>query len=151
MTLQMPSIPSGKPSIFAGAKVHQTRQALAAEIRETIEILLKSTYVPGYTDTLRKYLAAVEPGRVRDPARLPVSSTGPNSKAATKIGCVYARLSFLIQLFWDQVLDKTDNAAQIRGHLADLRAWATCGIDKCRLAGNPQDGYWLEVSSAKPR
>jgi hypothetical protein len=145
MTLRMPSVPAGKPPIFADAKAHQTHQALATEIRETIETLLKNTYVPGYIDTLRKYLTAIEPGRVRDPARLPVPSMGPTSRVATNIGCVYARLSWLIQLFWDQVLDGADNTAQIRGYLIDLRAWAVCGIDKCRLVGNPRDGWMLEV------
>ncbi|MEN6534506.1 MAG: hypothetical protein ABFD89_12635 [Bryobacteraceae bacterium] len=142
----MPSVPAPKGFHFENVEAYRTRQALAAEIRETVEALIASTYVSGYLDTLRKYLAAIEPGTVRDFARLPVPASSPcDARGRTNIACVYAKLSFLIQLFWDQALDGTNNAGVIRGHLADLRAWAAHGIDKCVRVGNEREGWTLQA------
>ena len=146
--LQMPRIPQPKGFRFENVEAHQLRQQLAAEIRETIMVLIKSTYIASYADTLYKYADVITPGDVRDHARLPVPSARPNDMrdSRTNIAVVYARLSYLIQLFWDTCLDGTDNATEIRRHLMDLRAIASYGIDRCRRVGNPREGYWLEVA-----
>ena len=146
MTLQLPHVPPVvKGFHFEGVEQHQLRQTLAAEIRETIEALVRSTYVPGWQGIFYKFRDCIESGRVRDPARLPYQVQGPNDTAGTKIGCVYARLSWVIQAYWDLCLDGKDNAARIRGYLGDLREIATCGIDRCRLSGDVRHGYWLEI------
>jgi len=147
MTLQLPHVPPVvKGFQFTGVAEHQTRQALAVEIRQTIEALIKSTYVPGWQSMFYKFIDCIPSGTVRDLARLPYPVQGPNDTAGTKIGVVYARLSFIIQRYWDQCLDGTDNAARIRGYLGDLREIAAYGIDRCRLSGDVRHGYWLEVS-----
>lgn len=142
--LQIPRVPTVKTGFyFEGVAEHQLKQQLAAEIRETIKALIESTYVPGWQEMLYKFINCIESGQVRDLARLPYPTNGPNSTAATPIGCVYARLSWTIQLFWSQCLDGTDNTAQIRTYLFSLRQIAMVGIDKCKMLGNPREGYWL--------
>ena len=143
--LQMPRIPPAKGFRFENVEAHQLRQQLAAEIRETIMVLIKSTYVPAWQDMFRRFADCIEPGSVRDNARIPYPVTSPNDRHGTQIGCVYARLGWVIKLYWDMHFDGVNNTGLIRGLLADLRAWAARGIDKCKLAGSPRDGYWLEV------
>lgn len=149
--LQLPRVPPVvKGFHFEGVEAHQLRQTLAAEIRETIEALIKSTYVPGWQSVLYKFRDCVEPGQVRDPARLPYPVAGPNDTAGTKIGCIYARLSWVIQAFWSLCLDNaTENAPRIRGYLEGLHEIAACGIDRCRIEGDVRHGYWLEVPDVK--
>jgi hypothetical protein len=91
-----------------------------------------------------KFINCVEPGAVRDNARIPYPALGPNDRRGTNIGCVYARLGWIVKLYWDMCFDGVNNAGPIRGLLADLRAWAACRIEKCKMVGNPRDGYWLE-------
>jgi len=145
MMLHIPRVPTVKGFSFGNVEAHQTRRALAVEIRATIEALLKSTYAPGWQGMFYKFIDCIEPGRERDLARLPYPSDSPNDRRGTNIGCVYARLSFLIQLYWSQCLDGADNTERVRACLNDLRGWAARGIDKCKMAGNPRDGYWLEI------
>jgi hypothetical protein len=145
MTLSIPRVPPAPGFKFEGVKEHKTRQALAAEIKETIEALIKSTYVPSWQGMFYGFMNCIEPGSVRNLSRLPYQAAGPNDTAGTKIGCVYAGLSWVIQLYWDQCLDGKDNTAQIRQHLADLRIPVACGIDRCKLCGSPRTGYWLSV------
>jgi hypothetical protein len=147
MTLQIPRVPSPESTGFhfdaAAVQAHQTRQALAEEIRGTIRTLIASIHIPGYKDTLRKFLDAVEPGSVRDWARLPYVASGPYDKTGTKIGVVCARLSWVIQHFWDVCFDGADYSLCIEESCRDLRAWAVYGIDKCELCGNSRLGYCL--------
>lgn len=146
MTLQLPRVPAPKTGFhFDGVAEHQTRQALVAEIRETIEALIKSTYVPGWQVMFYKFIDCLAPGTVRDDARLPYPTAGPNDRAGTKIGCVYARLSWVIQLYWAQCFEGADNTERIRYCLDDLQQWAARGVDKCRIEGDVRQGYWLGV------
>lgn len=146
MTLQLPHVPPiVKGFRFEGVQEHQLRQTLATEIRQTIEVLIKSTYVPSWQGVFYKFRDCIEPGRMQDLARLPYPTNGPNSTAATKIGVVYARLSWCIQLYWAQCLEGAGNTERLRNYLDDLRQWATVGIEKCEIKGNPKDGYWLGV------
>lgn len=145
MTLQLPRVPAPKSFRFDGVAEYQLRQTLAAEIRETVEALIRSTYVPGWQSMYYKFINCLEPGAVRDNARIPYPALGPNDRRGTNIGCVYARLGWIVKLYWDMCFDGADHAVTIRQYLADLRSWAACGVEKCKLAGNPRDGYWLEV------
>ncbi len=146
MTLQLPHVPPVVRGFhFEGVAEHRTRQALAAEIKETIEALIKSTYVPGWQGVFYEFIECISPGTVWNAARLPYPVPGPNDTAGTKIGVVYARLSFVIQAYWSQCLDGADNTARIRGYLGDLREIAAYGIDRCRLSGDVRHGYWLSV------
>lgn len=150
MPLKMPRIPAPEGFHFKDVAGHQLRRALAKEIRETIKILCKSVCVPGYPSTLQKYLAVIEPGAVKDPARLPVPSSGPwDMGGKTNIGCVYARLGWVIQLYWELCLNGANNTRDIRKYLADLRAWAAAGIDKCAHVGSSREGWTLEVTPCK--
>jgi hypothetical protein len=143
VSLQLPKVPAPKGFHFAGVREHQLRQELADEIRQTIMYMVRQTYIPSYVDTLRRFLSVVESGEIRDPARLPYRASGPNDIHGTKIGCVYARLSFVIQLYWRQCLDGQDNAEHIRMYLAELRDTGKCGIDKCDMEGDIRHGFWL--------
>ena len=143
--LQMPRIPPAKGFHFENVEAHQLRQTLAKEIRETIEVLIKGTYVPGWQSMYYRFIDCIEPGGIRNDARIPYPALGPNDRRGTNIGCVYARLGFIIKLYWDMCFDGVNNTGLIRGLLADLRSWASCGINKCKLVGNPRDGYYLEV------
>jgi hypothetical protein len=128
---------------FEDVTGHQLRQALAGEIREAIEALTRSIYVPGWQDMFYKFADCIEPGTVKTLTRLPYQTVGPNSTTATRIGCVYARLSWCIQLYWSHCFDGMDNVAQLRAYLQSLREIAARGIDKCRMLGSPGQGYWL--------
>ena len=143
--LQMPRIPQPKGFRFENVEAHQLRQQLAAEIRETIMVLIKSTYVPAWQDMFRRFADCIEPGSVRDAARIPYPVMGRSNHATTQIGVIYGVLSGVINLYWNMCFDGADTASEIRGLLADLRSWASCGINKCKLVGNPRDGYYLEV------
>ncbi len=144
--LKIPIVPPESTGFHfdaAAVQAHQLRQTLAEEIRETIEVLIKSTYVPGWQGMFYKFRDCVEPGSMRNLSRLPYQASGPNDTSGAKIGCVYARLSWTIQLYWDQCLDGKDNVVQIRTYLFSLRQIAMEGIDKCKQFGNPREGYWL--------
>jgi hypothetical protein len=146
--LQIPRVPSESSGFHFDAEAvqaHQTRQALAEEIRETIEALVTSTYIPGWQGMFHKFRDCIEPGAVRNLSRLPYQASGSNDTSGTKIGCVYARLSWAIQLYWDQCLDSRDNTALIREYLCDLGQIAAAGIDKGKMLGNLRTGYWLSV------
>ena len=143
--LQMPRVPS-VPKVFPNVQAHQLRQALAAEIEECIRALIASTIIPGWIGTLYRFIQCIPPGSVQNLARLPYQAQGPNSTAGTQIGVVYARLSWVIRLYWDLCLGGCDNARVIRQYIDELRKWAACGIEKCRLSGDVRHGYWLEVS-----
>ncbi len=144
--LRIPKGPTVRKGFtFGNVTQYECKQALALEIKDTITVLAKSVRVPDWRDTFWKFRGCINPGSVRDPARLPYPATGPNDRAGTKIGCVYARLAWAIQLYWDVCLDGVDNAELIRGYLKDLRDWAAFGIDNCKLVGNPREKYWLET------
>jgi len=117
------------------------------EIRATCEALIKSTYVPSYQEMFRRYTMAVDPGEIRDPCRLPPYATqGPNdARGVSKIGCVYARLSWVLKLYWDLCLDGADNAPALRQYLTGLRAVAERGVEKCVMEGDTRMGFWLGV------
>ena len=144
--LQMPRIPQPKGFRFENVEAHQLRQQLAAEIRETIMVLIKSTYVPAWQDMFRRFADCIEPGSVRDNARIPYPVTSPSDRHGTQIGCVYARLGWVLKLYWDTCFDGVNKSPEIHAHLSELRSWAACKIERCKVAGSPRDGYWLEVA-----
>lgn len=145
MTLRMPDVPTPKGFRFVGATEHQLRRSLAADIRDTIKALIKSTPVPGYQQMFYKFMAVVEPTDTPDYARIPYQSKQTNDTHGTKIGCVYARLAHAMRCYYDLCGGIECRPDAIRGYLADLRAWAAAGIDRCRLMGDVRSGFWLEV------
>jgi len=144
--LQIPKVPTvTKGFHFENVAAHQLRQDLAVKIRECIMTLIAATYVPNWQGMFYKFIDCIEPGTVKDLARLPYQARGPNDTTGTQIGCVYARLSWIIQLYWVQCLDAVDNTRIIRQYIDDLRKWAIHGIANCRLEGDIRHGYWLSV------
>jgi len=145
--LNIPIVPAvTKGFHFEGVAAHQTRQALAEEIRTLLLDMRKQTVIPSYQEQFTKFIEAINPGSVRPFYRLPYPSSNPNDlRGQTKIAAVYAKLSWLIQLFWDTVLDGKDNADLIRRYLTELRQVSTYGIDCCRLSGDERHGWFLEV------
>jgi hypothetical protein len=145
--MNIPHVPVVADFGFKGVAQHQLRQLLAAEIYSTCDTLIKTCVAPAWQEMFRKYQAAIDPGAIRDPTRLPPYATqGPNDpRGVSKIGCVYARLSWVLKLYWDLCLDGADNAPAIRQYLDGLRAVAQCGIDKCSMSGDCRHGYWVEI------
>ena len=145
--LQIPKVPTIRKGFsFGDVGRHELRQQLATEIRETIEALIASTYVPGWQGMFYKFRNCIEPGAQRDDARIPYPVTGPNDRHGTQIGCVYARLGWVVKLFWDFCFGVEINVGELRGYIHSLHEFATAGIDKCEVLGNPREGYWLGVT-----
>jgi hypothetical protein len=142
--VNIPPPPTLKGFHFRGVAAHQLRQDLADEIRSVIKEWAKSIVTPAWLGTLYKFLDCIEPGTVKNSARLPWQAISPNDRVGTKIGCVFSRISWAIQLYWDQCLDGADNAAEIRQYLTDLREWCE-HFGRCVVKGSPKDGHWLEV------
>lgn len=144
--LQMPRIPPATGFHFEGVQQYRLKQALAQEIRALLHDMRRQTITPGYQDMFLRFIDAIEPGEVRPFNKLPYATPGPNDmRGPTRIACVYARLSWMIQLFWDLCIDGKDNAALIRQYIEDMRRVSVYGIDRCRINGDERHGRWLEV------
>ena len=145
--LNIPIVPAvTKGFHFEGVAAHQTRQALAKEIRTLLIDMRKQTVIRGYQEMFTKFIEAIEPGAVRNWSRLPYATAGPNdARGITKIACIYARLSWIVQLFWDLCFGGKGSAMLLRHYIEDLRRVSAYGIDKCQMAGDERHGFWLEV------
>jgi len=145
--LNIPIVPAvTKGFHFEGVAAHQTRQALAEEIRTLLIDMRKQTVIRGYQEMFTKFIESIEPGTVRNWSRLPYATAGPNdARGTTKIACIYARLSWVVQLYWDLCLDEKDYAGLIRMYVEDLHRVSAYGIDRCQMAGDVRHGFWLEV------
>jgi hypothetical protein len=149
MTLRVPKIPIVSTGFrFDHAAEHQTKRNVAEDIVGLLKEMRKSTVVSAYQEMFTRFIAAVPcADGVRDFARLPYPAGGPRClvERATKLGCVYTLLSWVVQKFWDQQIDGTDNGELIGGYVAHLRAVWAKGVDKCVLVGSASTGWVLEV------
>jgi hypothetical protein len=146
----IPKCPSVKspPFSFGDVPLYQAKQDLGKEIAECLRWMQKNTVVPGYQEMLGRFIAAVPcTAGVRDPARLPYQAQGPAALSGTsRLGCVYTRLSWVIQVYWLMCIDGIDQSKVIREHLAWVRAVWSHGVEKCKVIGSPREGWTLEVS-----
>jgi hypothetical protein len=143
----IPKCPTVKPPFsFGDVAQYQAKQDVGKEIIECLKWMQKNTIVPGYQEMLGKFIAAVPcTTTVRDPARLPFPAIGPAATSGTsKLGCVYTRLSWVVQIYWTMCIDGDDNTAVIREHLAWVRDVWTRGVEKCKLIGSPREGWTLD-------
>ena len=144
----IPKCPSVKPPFsFGDVPLYQAKQDLGKEIVECLRWMQKTTVVPSYQEMFGKFIAAVPcTAGFRDPARLPYPAPGPAApQGISKLGCVYTRLSWVIQVYWSMCIDGIDHSDMIRGHLAWARAVWSHGVEKCKMIGSPREGYTLEV------
>lgn len=143
----IPKCPAVKPPFsFGDVTLHQAKQDIGKEIVECLRWMQKATFVPSYHEMFGKFIAAVPcTTDVRDPARLPFPATGPSATSGTsKLGCLYTRLSWVVQIYWAMCIDGDDNTAAIRWHLAWARAVWARGVEKCKLIGSPRGGWTLD-------
>jgi hypothetical protein len=146
--LQIPRIPSVKPPFtFGDTAMYQAKQDLGKEIVECLRWMQKNTIVPAYQDMLGKFIAAVPcTSNIRDFTRLPYAASGPlDLRGNSELGCVYTRLSWLIQMYWDMCIDSNNRSLAIRAHLEWVRAVWSKGVHKCKIIGSSREGWTLEV------
>jgi len=144
----IPKCPTVKPAFsFGDTALYQAKQDLGKEIIECLRWMQKATFVPSYHEMLGKFIAAVPcTTDIRDFTRLPYPATGPaDVRGASKLACLYTRLSWVVQIYWTMCIDGVDQSDMIREHLAWVRAVWTKGVDKCKLIGSPREGWTLEV------
>ena len=145
----IPKCPTVKPPAFSfgDTALYQAKQDIDKEIVECLRWMQRSTAVPSYQEMLGKFIAAVPcTSNIRDHARLPYQAiSGADGKGTSKLGCVYTRLSWVVQIYWTMCIDGVDQSDMIREHLAWVRAVWTKGVDKCKMIGSPREGWTLEV------
>jgi hypothetical protein len=145
--LQIPRVPTVKPTFsFGNVALHQAKQDLGKEIIECLRWMQTRTVVPAYQEMLGRFIAAVPcTTGIRDPARLPYPASGPvDLRGTSKLGCMYARLSWIVQIYWTMCIDGIDQSGYIHEHLAWVRTVWERGVDKCKLIGSPREGWTLD-------
>lgn len=131
--------------IFGQAKAIAQVENMADAIRGLIKDFRSDTHLPAVQEMLTKFLGAVKPGPSVDVMRLPYPASGPNSNKGTDLGCLYTRLSWLIQRYWSMCIHGDETPEHLQQYIDDLRAIQIAGLRNCRVTGDERHGYWLEV------
>ncbi|MCP4541733.1 MAG: hypothetical protein GY832_31765 [Chloroflexi bacterium] len=157
-----PHIPPPPPPVFVGAGEKKAKDDLGTAIRGLLTCLIKITYVPGWQDMLYKFRDAINPGGTADVTRLPYRTSSPNlmrrpmSRGHATMACLYTRLSWIIQAYWQIVVHDEGGGEDIRRHVVELaelightdergnQLHLSQVLLRCDVVGNVRKGYELK-------
>ena len=151
MTKQIPLPPespkkSGKKIEFNNPEKHQIKQKLHQKIRQTLLELRKTLPYANHREIIMQFIGVINPGSMGgDVTRLPYESQRPKARTASKMECVFALVSWMIQRYWDYcagndflTIDTIKNGLQI------LQQITKNGLKQYQVVGNVRDGFSLE-------
>jgi hypothetical protein len=96
--MKPPPVPSKKK--FPDPKIHQAKKELHTTIRDTL-MKLYNISKGGRAEMVMKFIGMINPGNNPDPSRLPYLSKSGRAIRESKIECVIASVSWIIQQYWE--------------------------------------------------
>ena len=159
MTKQIPLPPEspkppkklgGKKIEFDNPEKHQTRKKLYQEIRQTLLDLRNSLPYANHRETIIQFTSVINPGSMGgDVTRLPYESQKPTARTASKMECVFALISYMIQGYWVfctefDTIKNVDCEKRVRNRLNELKQITKNGLKQYQVVGNVRDGFSLE-------
>jgi len=153
MTAPLPPEPpkkSGKKIEFDNPEKHQTKKKLYQEIRQTLLNLRISLPYTNHREIIMQFIGVINPGKMGgDVTRLPYESPGPKARNANKIECVFALVSWMIQLYWnycsdDMIIGKDIAIKEIKKLLEQLQQITKNGLGQYQVVGGVRNGFNLE-------
>lgn len=132
---------------FDNPKKYQTKQKLHQEIRQTLLDLRQILPYANHREIVMQFCSIINPGSMGgDVTRLPYEASRPVARTASKSECVFALISYIIQMYWVYCTEKiTVNAIRtIKNGLLLLQQITKNGLKQYRVVGNVRDGFHLE-------
>lgn len=146
----IPQPPKRKPKLdFPDPDFHQQKKEFNQQIRKVILDFSKVIPRSRNRDLMLKFLDCVHPGKTLDVTRLPYMGKGVNAKSENKIECVFAKISWTIQVYWMFCTgDKTgSHCVEINELLNQLQQILTNGLNQYQIRGDLASGYYLAKRS----
>ena len=122
----------------------QERKRLKQEIRRAILAAMTLAENPKDRVIIEKFVDCIEPGTLYDTARLPYrGNLKGNAWAASKIHCIFARISEVIGSYWTYICtENPENVSLCEGWVEGLKLICD-NYDTLTVHGDPAKGYWL--------
>ena len=139
-----PKKSGGKKIEFNNPEKHQTRKKLYQEIRQTLLDLRASLPYANHRETIIQFIGVINPGSMGgDVTRLPYESSEPVARTASKMECLFAVISYVIQEYWKYC---TDNYPLIhtKQNIEFLKNVTKNSLKQYQVVGNVRDGFSLE-------
>lgn len=151
--MYIPSAKTAKPKapLFPQARKIQMEQRLGGDIQELCKKLAQAVRTPDWRETFWKFRDVMYPNGILDDTRLPVTCISPNANRKQAVLCVYARLAWIIRLYWKLCVTESGNEAHIRQYMAELDSLLAKGesleatLKRCDVMGDERTGYWLHI------
>jgi len=125
----------------------QERKRLKQEIRRAILAAMTLAKNPKDRVVIEKFIDVIEPTPLYDIARLPYVDK-PNyptsAYSATKIHCVFALVSRLIQEYWTFIATEDTHLVTGCESIIDCLLFVCNNYDTLTVHGDLVKGYWLE-------
>jgi len=151
MTKQIPLPPespkkSGKKIEFNNPEKHQIKQKLHQKIRQTLLELRKTLPYANHREIIMQFIGVINPGSMGgDVTRLPYESQRSKARTASKMECVFALVSWIIQEYWDYCVGNNPLKIEtIKNGLKILQQITKNGLNQYQVVGNVRDGFSLE-------
>jgi len=135
---------------FDNPEKHQTKIKLHQEIRQTLLNLRTSLPYANHREIVMQFTGVINPGSMGgDVTRLPYESQRPKARTASKMECVFALISWVIQKYWDWCEEgKPDFDCPLYGgikeDLKQIQQITKNGLNQYQVVGNVRDGFSLE-------
>jgi len=134
---------------FDNPEKHQTKTKLHQEIRQTLLNLRTSLPYANHREIVMQFTGVINPGSMGgDVTRLPYESQRPKARTASKMECVFALISHLIQCYWEycaRIDEIEQDAAEGATYLTlkTLQQITKNGLNQYQVVGNVRDGFSL--------
>jgi hypothetical protein len=149
-TSKIPKPPKRKSKTeFPDPDFHQQKKDFNKQIRGVILKFSKVIPRSRNRDLLLKFLDCVTPGKSIDVTRLPYAVDRPSAKSENKIECVFAKISWVIQKYWEWCEDgkailECPLYQGINEDLTKLQQILTNGLNQYQIRGDFANGFYLE-------
>lgn len=131
---------------FPDPDFHQQKNEFNKQIRSIILGFSKVIPRSRNRDLLLKFLDCVNPGKVIDATRLPYIGKKDNAGSESKIACVFAKISWMIQCYWEYCTKGESDWYHIKIDelLNQLQQILTNGLNQYQIQGDFANGFYLE-------
>jgi len=128
---------------FDNPEKYQTKKKLHQEIRQTLLELRKTLPYANHREIIMQFIGVINPGSMGgDVTRLPYESSGPVARTASKMECVFALVSYVIQEYWKYCTD-IYSPIYINQNLEFLQQITKNGLNQYQVIGNVREGFSL--------
>jgi len=137
---------SGKKIEFDNPEKHQTKTKIHQEIRQTLLNLRTSLPYANHREIIMQFTGVINPGSMGgDVTRLPYESQRSKARTASKMECIFALVSWIIQEYWDYCVGNNPLKIEtIKNGLKILQQITKNGLNQYQVVGNVRDGFSLE-------